>query len=242
MCEPRRESSSSEPSTFTRRSLARGAAWATPVAATALAAPAFAASTRFTYTMKGSVRLAYTYTYSNGCSTGGVLTSLTFMNNIPYDEAPAGFSVYETPRLAGTTSPRTNVALTGYRLSIYIPYGAVNTGAYYNGFRFTSTNARGNWSRPELGGVVYLNNYPFQRFDFTFVGAKTGTTVAATQPITPWPGSNTLIGEFAINAICVGSRAVFYWSYVRGFTTSNGDTYSGDTTQSPIRQIMYYGG
>lgn len=102
--------------TISRRSLAKGAAWAAPVVIATSSIPAYAASTNASYRLSSSWHTRYQVAISPDCGfidngMAGYLTDFNFYTNVSYDGAAPGFGVYE---LDG--SPTTGVTLSGLQM------------------------------------------------------------------------------------------------------------------------------
>lgn len=194
---------------ISRRSLAKGAAWAAPVTVATAAIPAYAASNNRKYELSGSW-LAHYQNFSNswsGCGwSAGQLTTFEFYTWRSILGAAPGFGVYE---LDG--SPQTGVTLNGLKLRVAFPAGLV--------YRMQVTGGSYQVSGPQRSSSG--NN---DIFTFTFTGQKRYRTFTNEREST-WPGSplNTQI-DFNRSKCYPLDLGSYYISFEGSFTTDNGFT------------------
>lgn len=243
-----------------RRTVTAGMAWAVPAVATAVAAPALAASADPTarYRFRGSVysgvdswgaQKCYNNTYGG---YGYPLTQISFDNQTPVGTSPLGFSIVEMPRSDGSgRSERTLATLASpVEFVIAYPAGMVDTSRGVNGFAFSNgTNA--NWSGPSCRQSTATDprgvTQTYDVFTFIWSGSLSQETVAdetaaGTRPIS-WFGT-ALSGSWYVNSeYCYVDDSVYFFSnyYAGGtaeqlngpfgtFTTANG--FAGDVVSN----------
>lgn len=156
---------------ISRRQLAKGAAWATPIIAASAVVPAYAAS-NLEYGFSASWSAKFTYQSDSTCSTtGSRLTSFQFGTDKAYNSYSAGFTI--TP-LNG--SPDATATLTNWKFQVALPAGMINSLAVTSGAYRAELPQRNQ----------YIIDGYYDIFTFTWIGATTGPTL---QPGIPWTNS-----------------------------------------------------
>lgn len=219
-----------------RRAVMRGIAWAAPTAAIAAAAPALAASTnQYDYRLRTSWLTGFGYTQDYYCDYRASV--LTFTLDTAQGTAGRGFAIYNQRAGDGSLSPTTRATLAYYRITVAYPAGMVNRNATTM-FTFSSATGRQNWSGPVYAGTQMLTDdlgyrRSYDLFTFTWRGALAGSTSPDNgQRTTPWPGSTTLDGSWAVNTgHCAYSWQIRYRIRQEySFTTDNGVSKADDGT------------
>lgn len=202
---------------ISRRSIAKGAAWAAPVTLAATSIPAYAASTNVSYELSGSWMTRYQVA-TNGWSCGydgwsakGYLTKFQFYTDVSVLGATPGFGVYE---LNG--SPTTGVTLNNLQIQVAYPVGYVKS--------MTVTKGSYTVSGPQRMSVPGAKLSQYDVFTFTFTGPTRGTS-APTELASTWTGSplNTTV-DFNTSICVPQSLGVYYIRFLGSFTTDNGFT------------------
>lgn len=202
---------------ISRRSIAKGAAWAAPVTLAAASIPAYAASTNVSYELSASWMSRY-QVVSNSWSCGytnwsanGYLSNFEFYTKDSVLGATPGFGVYE---LNG--SPTTGVTLNSLQIQVAYPVGYINSMSVTSG-SYTVSGPR----RMSVPGAT-LSEYDV--FTFTFTGTTRGKT-ASTEIASTWIGSPLATRVDFNKTICVPQKlGAYYVRYLGSFTTDNGFT------------------
>lgn len=226
------------PSSISRRSLAKGAAWALPTVAIASAAPAFAAS-QATPAYLADLSYASRFRTATGTqcyelgAARGYLNSLEFSN---YDEtmmkkgstSPLGFAIVNDTASNGTESPQTSATVTKYVFQVAFPAAMVNRSVYANGIKSTSGDSANytvtsnivNMTNPKTNVTEDMIVYTM-----TYTGPTTQQTVSdsTSSRIPAWSGTRIgLVLDTASN-VCMNPDKLWYWTSVdTTFTTVNG--------------------
>lgn len=202
---------------FSRRSIAKGAAWAAPVAIATTSIPAYAASPEVFYELSASWMSRYQVATNGlkcgytGWSPNGYLTKFEFYTNVSILDATPGFGVYEL-----FDSPTTGVKLNSLQIQVAYPVGYVNS--------MTVTSGSYTVSGPQRMSVPGGDLAEYDVFTFTFTGPTRGTT-ASTELASTWTGSPLTTSVDFNKTICVPQKlGTYHIRYLGSFTTDNGFT------------------
>lgn len=200
---------------ISRRSVAKGAAWAAPVTVAATTIPAYAASTNVSYELSGSWMTRYKVATNGwrcgytGWKANGYLSSFQFYTNVSILGATPGFGVYE---LNG--SPTTGVTLDNLQIQVAYPMDYIRSMSVASGSYTVSGPQRMSVPGGDLG--------EYDVFTFTFTGPKQGTT-APTELESTWVGSPLVANVNFNDTICVPQTlGTYHIRYLGSFTTDNG--------------------
>lgn len=199
---------------ISRRSLAKGAAWATPVMIATSSIPAYAASAHGTYQFSASWHTSYAIALSADCgfmgdSRAGYMTQFDFYTDISYDGAAPGFGILET-----YGSPATGVTLNGLQMQVAYPVGYIKSIDVVSGSYTVSG--------PEKMSIPGAELNEYDVFTFTFIGTRRGTTSPA-EVTSSWEGSLLTTKVHFETALCVPQTlGVYYVRHLGSYTTDNG--------------------
>lgn len=202
---------------ISRRSIAKGAAWAAPVTLAATSIPAYAASTNLFYELSASWETHYqvaTNSWKCGLTNwqaNGYLSKFEFYTNVSILGATPGFGVYEY-----NGSPATGVTLNSLQIQVAYPVGYVKS--------MTVTSGSYTVSGPQRMSVPGGDLSEYDVFTFTFTGPTRGKT-ASTELASTWTGSPLTTSVEFNNTICVPQKlGTYHIRYLGSFTTDNGFT------------------
>lgn len=223
--------------TLSRRSIAKGAAWAVPSIAISTAAPAFAASGTPRYTLRSSWFSRYGtsgygsctywdgYQYQYGYTVNSLYFTLNYDN--PSTSDPKGFGVINQASSSGTISPSTSVTNLKYSITVAYPVGMINTsGGAGTYFSFSNSTAGTYWSQPVYGGrFTDSYGYVYDMFTFTWKGTTSGTSKNTTESAYFSPNTLLLDGYWNVANSCIAGGTQDYWIKPTWSFTAGGTLY-----------------
>ncbi|GAA1046277.1 hypothetical protein [Rothia amarae] len=210
---------------LSRRSLAKGAAWAAPIVAASATIPAYASSKpRYSISASWFGRLVYSQSASCGTNQRQVSNMGLWTNARAGGTAAAGFAVPPVEN-----APQTTVTLSNIRQQVAFPAGLVSS----------ITVTSGSWANPTVVRNQNINNdgYLWDIFTFNWIGSNTGQSSDRSVPWANSPMTTTMNWN---NTTCF-NQDVFYrryfWARLLGsYTTANGFSYTIPTNwlQTPL--------
>lgn len=202
-----------------RRTLVKGAAWATPAVAMAFAAPAFAASPSPKYRLRAS------HYYQRSCYQNNIGMRMT--NQVQVGTSPLGFTVVNDPMDDGTTSPATTITIQSLTFTIGIPEVYINPNYFSSPFVF-QRGTGANW-RLQSATRQYMNGQQYRVYTFTFTGPNTNTSVTNGNSPKPWPSSAFDAYLRYSSNMCNHPLYEIWSGYTATMTAANGGTINANT-------------
>lgn len=189
-----------------RRTLAKGAAWAAPVVFASSTIPAFAAS-RPEYDLAASWGSTNTYTYKDCPSGQAYYDTITFDTATSVAGKPAGFAI----RAYGGTTETTTATLAGFTLKVAFPAGIISA--------LTVTSGAYTVSGPVTQDVLGVQS---DVFTFIYNGTTSSTTIPEGATTPSWPNSILRTNVSFNPNVCYPIMDDFAAQFVESFTTANG--------------------
>lgn len=202
-----------------RRSIAKGAAWATPAVLLTTAAPAAVASV----TTDPNYRFRASHYAYRDCTN----YILGVTNQVQMGTSPLGFTVVNEPMTGSSTmSPTTAATIQSLQYVIGFPKEWISSTYIANPFNFTNGTGS-NWT---LAGRTerymtdqFGNSTTYVIYTFNFNGPLTSATVPNGNSPQPWPNSAFSATLDYGQYLCYNYYGV--WSgYNATITTANGET------------------
>lgn len=214
-----------------RRTLAKGAAWATPIVAATATIPAYAASANRDYVFTGAWFTDYSLQATANCyGNYGTLRSVDFTLNFTNGgKSTPGFGVYER-----NGSPTTNITATGIKFEVAYPAGFVTNLRVDSGSYTVSGPVR-------VAGTTLASDAAFNQYDvwtFTFTGTTTNQT-ADTVAGPSWPGSVLETTATFDTSICVPREQVYYARFQGSLVSDNGWSFTIPQGWIPTTMTAY---
>lgn len=194
-------------SEVSRRTLAKGLAWAAPAVVASANVPAYAASTKPEYELSLSW-LATDWYASNGCYSGTVhYDYFTFDTAMSVDGRPAGFAV----QAWDYDSPITTATLGRFELKVAFPVGPIKSIAVTGGAYTVSGPVR-----QTVNGVLT------DVYTFTYTGVRTAQTIPKGASEPSWPDSILRTRVTIDRYSCYQIMRTYYVQFSESFMTANG--------------------
>lgn len=189
------------PRTISRRTVTRGAVWASPVVMATGQVPAYSASPSIHYQLSTSWH-GRTYGFQRQCAPGyNFQPDLDFHTDISIDGAAPGFGFR-----ADGSSPEATVTLEFVEFAVAIPQG------YVDSMKLT----QGDYRLTRKSSTEYIDGSPFDVFIFRF----TGQPVASTADYS-WPGSQ-ITTDITASDTCIPQAFSYYYYISSKYSTDNG--------------------
>lgn len=201
-------------SSLTRRQIAKGVAWSTPVIIGTSATPVYAASPQLEY---GDSEVWQTTMNSRSFPCN---SNITISNTAPgTDGSKPGFTIY-----AAGGSPQTTATLNSLVFyAIFPKTWAVSNFSFNSGSSTWRNDGKVTVSSLPMENGSTLNTSNYDVFKFTFIGTTSGYTVLPDGSETTWPGS-TFSASATSTQYCPGPGRTIttYGGYEFGYTLANG--------------------
>lgn len=188
---------------LTRRQIAKGAAWATPVVVATAAVPAYAASPQYDYYIAKSVSGDYIRT---GCN----ITSFEYTTATPVGAEAAGFSI---GHLTDNSAADTTATLSNLTFTLAIPKGMA-TGLTVDNPLWSLSGPTGATSIATSGGNT-ANTTNMDVYVLTFNGSLTNQ-VTGENSTTAWPGTTFTLSASS-GSYCYSTATIY-----SGYSFGNG--------------------